>query len=43
MAVGVVTSGKEFQAAVGESPSKSSGVVDTVGNVAIGDDGGLQK
>ena len=38
-AMGVVTSAKEFEAAVGESLSKSSVEVDAVGNVAIGDDG----
>ena len=38
-AMGVVTSGKEFEAGVGESLSKSSVEVDAVGNVAIGDNG----
>ena len=37
-AMGVETSGKEFEAAVGESLSKSSIEVDAVENVAIGDD-----
>ena len=38
-AMEVVTSGKEFEAAVGESLSNSSVEVDAVGNIAIGDDG----
>ena len=37
--MGVVTSGKEFEAGVGESLSKSSVKVDAVGNVALGDSG----
>ena len=36
--MGVVTSGKEFEAALGESRSTSSVEVDAVQNVAIGDD-----
>ena len=37
--MGVVTSGKDFEATVGESLSTSSVEVDAVENVAVGDDG----
>ena len=39
--MGVVTPGKEFEAAVGESLSKPSVEVDAVGSVAVGDDGAM--